>query len=152
MKNLITTFLLLFLYGCGYSSIYENQNFSNLNINVGTMQGDKEFNNILKNELILYSNKNSKKNYFLTINSKYQKDVISKNSSGVATDYKLSLTSKISVKIKDEIKNFEFKEAINIKNNTDSFEQNRYEKNVKKNFASSIREQLIIKMLEVYDY
>ena len=40
---------------------------------------------------------------------------------------------------------------MNIKNNSNSFEQNNYEKNVKRNFASSIREKIIIKIFELND-
>jgi hypothetical protein len=36
-------------------------------------------------------------------------------------------------------------------NNTDIFEQNNYEKNLKKNFASSIVKKLIIKILRTND-
>ena len=43
------------------------------------------------------------------------------------------------------------KKNFNIKNNLDSFEQNNYERNIKKNFASSIREKLITKILNTND-
>ena len=45
----------------------------------------------------------------------------------------------------------EFNENINIKNQSDSFEQNTYEKNIKRNFASSIREKLITEILNIND-
>jgi hypothetical protein len=39
-----------------------------------------------------------------------------------------------------------FSESINIKDQADTFEQDSYEKNIKRNFASSIREKLISKI------
>ena len=46
---------------------------------------------------------------------------------------------------------FKFEESINIKNQSDTFEQNIYEKNIKRNFASSIREKLISAILSLDD-
>ena len=50
------------------------------------MTGDNAINNLIKNELKFYSNKKSNIKYNISINSKYQKIIISKNSAGVATD------------------------------------------------------------------
>ena len=49
------------------------------------------------------------------------------------------------------IHDLEFSESINIKNNSNSFEQDKYERNIKKNFASLVREKLIIKMFNLND-
>ena len=73
----------------------------------------------------------------------YEKEVLAKDSSGVITDYNLSVTSVFSVDLNNKNKTFKFEENINIKNQTDTFEQNTYEKNIKRNFASSIREKLL---------
>ncbi len=45
----------------------------------------------------------------------------------------------------------EFNESINIKNNSNSFEQNKYERNIKQNFASLVREKLVIKIFNLDD-
>ena len=115
------------------------------------MKGDNEFNNFIKNEINLYSNNNSKNKYEISILSKYDKNTISKDTSGVATNFKVYVNAKISIINGDKIKEFEFNEKINIKNNLDAFEQNNYERNIKKNFASSIREKLITKILNTND-
>ena len=151
MKNIILICFVFFLSSCGYSSIYKNQKSQNFQINIHEMTGDNEFNNLLKNELKLYSNTNSNKKYDISLNSEYQKIIVSKNSSGVATDYKILVNTKIKINLNEETKNLEFNESINIKNNSNSFEQNRYERNVKRNFASSIREKFLIKILNLND-
>ena len=115
------------------------------------MMGDNEFNSYIKNELKLFSNNNPDEIYDITLNSNYQKSVISKNTSGVATNYNISADVKINLSLNGKITNLAFNENINIKNNSNSFEQNNYEKSVKRNFASSIREKLIIKILELND-
>ena len=151
MKKTFLIVLILFLSGCGYSSIYKDQKFQDFQINITNMYGDNEFNNLIKNQLTLYSNINSEKKYYLIINSNFKKIDITKNSSGVTSDFKLSILTNINVKFNGKNKNFQFKEIINIKNNTNSFEQKNYERNVKRNFASSIREKLIIEILSIND-
>jgi hypothetical protein len=151
MRNIILIFCLIFLCSCGYTSIYKNQKSQNFQINIIEMVGDNEFNNLFRNELGLYSNTDSNEKYDILVNSKYQKIIVSKNSSGVATDYKILVNTKINVNLNKETKKLEFNESINIKNNSNSFEQNRYERNIKRNFASSIREKFLIKILNLND-
>ena len=151
MKNIILISFLLFIYSCGYTSVYKNQKSINFQINVIEMIGDNEFNNLIKNELKMYSKQNPKNIYNISINSTYQKTTISKNSEGVAIDYKLSANTTISTNFYDKVKIFEFEENINIKNSSNSFDQNVYEKNIKKNFASSVREKFIIKVFDLND-
>jgi hypothetical protein len=147
MKNLILILVLFFLNSCGYTSVYKNQKLQDFQISIIEMTGDDEINKLIKKELELYSNKQSNAKYNVSINSKYQKIIISKNSAGEATDYSLLVDT--IIKFNKEGKNniLNFQESINIKNNSNSFEQNNYEKNIKKNFASSIREKFIIKIL-----
>ena len=151
MKNIILISFLLFIYSCGYTSVYKNQKTIDFQINVIEMIGDNEFNNLIKNELKMYSKQNPKNIYNISINSTYQKTTISKNSAGVAVNYKLSANTTISINFYDKVKVLEFEEKINIKNSSNSFDQNVYEKNIKKNFASSIREKFIIKMFNLDD-
>ena len=151
MKNLAILTFVLFLTHCGYSSIYKNQQSFDFQFNIIKTEGDYEMNNLIKNEIKLYSNSDSQKFYNIKINSDYKKEVLTKNSSGVITDYNLTTTSEISINLKNQTKIFEFEESINIKNQSDIFEQNIYEKNIKRNFASSIREKLITAILTLND-
>ena len=151
MKNLTLIFLLLFLSGCGYSSIYKNQQLQDFQLNIITTEGDYEINNLIKNEIKLYSNKESQNIYDIKIDTDYEKKVLTKNSSGVITDYNLSVITIFSINLKNQNENFKFEENINIKNQSDTFEQNTYEKNIKRNFASSIREKLISAILNLND-
>ena len=151
MKNIILISFLLFIYSCGYTSVYKNQNSNNFQINIVEMQGDNDINNMIKNELKFYSNRNSEKKYDISINSDYQKIIISKNSAGVATDYKLLVDTKITINFNNKTDIFNFSENINMKSNSNSFEQNNYERNLKKNFASSIRDKFIIKIFDLDD-
>ena len=152
MKNIILICCLVFLNSCGYTSIYKNQKTQDFQINIIQMTGDKELNNLIKNEIGLYSNLNSNIKYDISIESNYQKIIVSKNASGVAADFKILANTKVKVNINNEIKNLEFNEKINIKNNSNSFEQTKYERNIKRNFASSIREKIFTKIVNLNDH
>tara|TARA_B100000035_G_scaffold165775_1_gene141456 strand:- start:601 stop:1059 length:459 start_codon:yes stop_codon:yes gene_type:complete len=151
MKNIAILTFLLFLSHCGYSSIYKDQQSLDFQINIIKTEGDYEMNNLIKNEIKINTNTDSQNIYNVKINSEYKRKVLTKNSSGVITDYNLSAISKVSVNLKDQTKIFKFEESINIKNESDTFEQNIYEKNIKRNFASSIREKLISAILSLND-
>jgi len=147
MKNIILILFLFFLNNCGYTSVYKNQNSQDFQIKVINMTGDNEINNLIKNELKFYSNRSSNIKYDISINSKYQKIIVSKNSAGVATDYKLIAETVISFDKEGKNNILNFNENINIKSNSNFNEQNNYEKSIKKNFASSISNKFIIKIL-----
>ena len=151
MKNTTLIILILFLYSCGYSSIYKNQTSQNFKINIIEKKGNSEMNNLIKNEIKLYSVKNTTNIYNLKIDTDYKKEILTKDSAGIITDYKLSVTSIFRVDLKGVTKVIELKETINIKNQSDSFEQNTYEKNIKRNFASSIRKKLISEIFSIND-
>ena len=151
MRKITLIVLLLFLSSCGYSSIYKNQKSLDFKINILSEAGDNEMNNLIKNEIRLYSSKDSKNIYNLNIDTEYEKKILTKNSSGVITDYILSTASEFSIDLKNQTKIFKFEESINIKNQSDTFEQNIYEKNIKRNFASSIREKLFSAILSLND-
>ena len=151
MRNLKLIILLLFLSSCGYSSIYKNQQSLNFQLNIIGTEGDYEMNNLISNEIKLNSNKDSQNIYDINIDTDYKKDILTKNSSGVITDYNLSVVSVFSINLKNKNETFKFEENINIKSQSDIFEQNTYEKNIKRNFASSIRGKLISAILSLND-
>ena len=88
MKNLIIITVLFFVTACGYTSVYKNKT-TDLQINIMEMKGDNEFNNFIKNEINLYSNDSSKNKFEISILSNYNKKTISKDASGVATNFKV---------------------------------------------------------------
>ena len=151
MKKITLIILVLFLYSCGYSSIYKNLKLQNFKINIIEAKGNSEMNNLIKNEIKLYSGKDTTNIYNLKINTKYLKEALTKDSAGLITDYKLSVTSTFTIDLKEKTQVIEIKETINIKNQSDSFEQNKYEKNIKRSFASSIREKLISEIYNIND-
>ena len=146
MKKKLLIFLLIFLTNCGYTPIYQNIKSSDLSVNIVSTNGNEEMNSLIKNELELYFNKESKNKYDVSMNTNYEKKIISKNNSGATSSYQLLVETSFTIINKDKKNNFLFTEKINIENNPDSFAQKSYEDIIKRNFASSIREKLIMKL------
>ncbi|MDA9153004.1 hypothetical protein N9N83_01620 [Candidatus Pelagibacter sp.] len=151
VKKTIVIFLLILLNNCGYTSIYSNTANNDLKLNIISINGDDDFNNQIKTHAALYSNSDSENEYKVIVNSNYEKIIIAKDSSGIATDYKVIATANFTVKSNGKDENIRFQETIRMVNNSDIFEQNTYEKNLKRNFASSIIKKLIIKILTISD-
>ena len=149
MKKIILISILFFIYGCGYTTVYKSIGVQDFQFVIKEIQGDRVMNNLIKNQLNLYSNKESINKVEIEIDTKFEKTVLTKDSSGLATDYNLTVNSLLSLYFNEKSKVINLSETINIKNQTDNFEQNSYEKNVKRNFASSIRQKLISEVLSL---
>ena len=146
MKNKLLIILLIFLTSCGYSPIYQNVKSNDLAINIVSYNGNAEMNDLIKNELDLYFNSESENKYDVSFNTNYEKRIISKDNSGTASSYQLFVETNFSVITKNKKDNFLFTEKLNLENNPDTFAQKSYEDIIKRNFASSIREKLILKL------
>jgi len=144
-KNIIVISLIFFLTSCGFSPIYiknTNTNFSIENVNY---QGDRELNNFLKINLNQYKNEKSNKKIFIEAKSGYEKTILTKNSSGDVTNYKL--IAKVTFLIKSTNKKINITEEKIISSMDDKFEETRKERTVKRNFALSISNKLISELV-----
>ena len=144
-KNIIVISLIFFLTNCGFSPIYiknTNTNFSIENVNY---QGDRELNNFLKTNLNQYKNEKTNKKIFIEAKSGYEKIILTKNSSGDVTNYKL--IAKVTFLIKSTNKKINITEEKIISSMDDKFEETRKERTVKQNFALSISNKLISELV-----
>ena len=150
MKRLIIIILLTTIYGCGYTSVYKNQNKTDLFINVIDSNGDFELNNFIKNELKIASNINSIRKYNISYETKYEKIILAKDATGTATDYRLDMNVKFQIisKNKNEIN---FSDSFKIKNNSENFEQSNYERDIKRNFSKAAKNELIRNLMKIND-
>ena len=150
MKKIIIVLMFL-LYGCGYSSVYKNQKNNDILITIVDMKGDNILNNSLKNQLTMASNKNSINIFNISLITDYEKIIISKNTAGLVTDYKLQTTVNFNVTKNGINKKITLSESLDIKNEGENFEQIKYENSIKINFAISIQEKLIPYLLRFDD-
>ena len=118
-------------------------------INILSSEGDVEINNYINEELRPYTRKNAEKKFDIKIDTNFSKEIISKSSKGKVLNYELSVTSKFIVIYKNEEKIIILSEKLNIESNKDSFEQKIYEVKIKKNFANSIKEKLVLRLSNI---
>lgn len=149
MKKYFYILILIFLSQCGYSALYDNKKSNDISITIIQMQGDKKMNNLIKSQLTNYINKGKDKNYKIEIDTKYNKSIISKDKKGVASEYKLITNANFKIYFEEKEFNFSIEEKLNTKNSTNSFELKKYEQIIKYNFAESIKEKLILKLLTI---
>mgnify|MGYP001355120229 CR=1 FL=1 len=147
-KKFFIFFILIFVSGCGFTPLYNDNNKSNYNILITDQKGDQVLNNLIVEEIQRISNLNSSDNLYLKIDTKYEKKIISKDTKGSASEYELSVLTYFSISGLENNQKFLFKEKQNLKNISDTFEQKNYENIIKRNFASSLVRKLNLKILE----
>ena len=95
--NIILIFILSFLIlSCGYKKINQGEStvyFQNININ-----GDKRVGFMLKNDLMLISNKDAKNTYVLNLETTKKKTNKIKNAAGKVTRYNLEISTSLLFK------------------------------------------------------
>jgi len=144
-KNIILISLIFFLTQCGFSPIYlknTNTNFSIENVNY---KGDRDLNNFLKTNLAQYKNDKSDMKIFIEAESEYKKIVLTKNTAGEVTNYKL--IAKIIFLVKPNNRKINIIEEEIISSMDDKFEEARKERTTKQNFARSISNKLISELV-----
>ena len=144
-KNIILISLIFFLTQCGFSPIYlknTNTNFSIENVNYN---GDRDLNNFLKTNLDQYKNNKSDMKILIEAESEYEKIVLTKNTAGEVTNYKL--IAKIIFLIKPTNKKINITEEEIISSMDDKFEEARKERATKQNFAKTISNKLISELV-----
>lgn len=150
-KNLLFIIFFISLYQCGYTAVYNGEQFHNFKIIVENMDGDENFNKILNSKLRELKNNDSKNVFYIKINSNSQKKVFAKDSAGKATNYELELMTKFEIRYKGKVESVLFREYFKLSSNDDSLKQKRYENNLKDNFAISIKDKLILKLNSMND-
>ena len=152
IKKLFPIFLIiLFLSNCGYTPRYALNKNVNFSINLIELKGDREFNNSLKSKIARYGKEDdNKKFYDLSLTTKYDKNIKSKDSAGLAQEYELVIT--VTAIIKSELidpKKLVFKETFNMKKFEDSFEEKNYEKIIKENLSDIILDRIIMYLFKL---
>ena len=122
------------------------ENNINFSITLNKINGSRTINNLFKSTLNTYNLKNAENNYNIDINTKYIKDIIAKDTTGAATEYKLSIDVSFKVNSENYAKEFIFKESFNMKSISDKLAEGDYEKNIQSNLVNIITRKLILQL------
>tara|TARA_B110000008_G_C16631069_1_gene428580 strand:- start:118 stop:576 length:459 start_codon:yes stop_codon:yes gene_type:complete len=148
-KNTIIISLIFILTSCGFTPIYLNNNNINFSIEQVDYIGDKELNNFLKIQLNKYKKKDVDDKIYIEVNSVYNKNVLSKNEAGEATNYELKVD--VTFLIKSTNRKIKITEKKIIESMDDKFEENRKERSVKQSFAYSISNKFKSELINTND-
>jgi hypothetical protein len=144
-KNIIGIFLIIFLNSCGFTPIYLKKNDVQFSIEQVNYSGDRDLNNFLKINLDQYKNEKIKNKISIDVKSTYEKMILSKDGTGEVTNYQLE--AEVIFIIKSNNKEIQIIEKKIIDAMDDKFEEARYERIIKQNFASSITNKLISELI-----
>ncbi len=149
-NNIIIISLLFLLNNCGFTPIYLNNTDTNFSIEQIDYFGDRELNNFLKTNLKNYQNIKSDNKFFIEVNSNFNKIILSKDGTGEATNYQL--VAEVTFLINPISKEIKITEKKIMESKSDKFEETRYEKIIKQNFASSISNKLRSELTIINDF
>ena len=145
-KIFFTIIILNLLSHCEYNPVFSNQNKVNYKIIVTSVTGDKEINNFIATMIKRNSEESSNKILNVSFDTKYTKNILTKNAAGRITDYQVNVITKFTIQKENNSENFSINEKFNFKKMTDMYEEKNYERTIRKNLANSISQKLILKL------
>ena len=150
MKKFILNFIIfIFINGCGYVPLYSIDNKVNFNIGKIIITGDRDLNQNIVNQLKNLKSKkeNNAKIYNLTIKTGIEKIITSKDSKGNPKTYKMiSIVNLTTIKDGKEY-NLGLETVENYNDISSKFELESFERNLKKNSASKITQEIIVYLI-----
>ena len=153
LAKFVLVFMILGLTSCSYSPIFSEKNY-NFEINEIVLTGEKDVNKILIEKFNRIKNNQNleKKEYKLFINSKKQRNIVSKNSKGDPLKFELIITVQYEIIFNE---NLILKKAIeknNIYNNdSDLFKLEQSEKIIIDNISGNISDNIISSIINLDD-
>ena len=146
IKSIYIIAIFLLFISCGYSPLYKDLTNVNFSISLNEINGNRTINNLIISKLNTYKSNVTGKEYDIDINSKYTKDIIAKDTTGAATEYKLTISASFQVNSSDYEREFLFKESFNMKSIADKLEEQDYEETIKSNLVNTITRKLILQL------
>ena len=144
-KNIIILTLIFFLANCGFTPIYLKNDNVNFSIEQIEFTGDRDLNNFLKINLDRYKNQRKDNKISLDVETKYEKNILSKDGTGKISSYQLNAEAIFIIKSTN--KKIRIKEKKILESKDDKFEEARNEKSIKQSFANSLSNKLISELI-----
>lgn len=138
----------IFLVSCGYTPIYSNLKNKDINIEIQKISGNQEINNLIIQKLSRYQNKDSELVYNIEAKSNFEKSILTKDTAGNATNFRLNLNITFIFMDSGNLKEFVFSEKFDMKKGDNIFEEEKYE-NIIKNDMTNIIIQRFISRLQI---
>ena len=144
IRKIFYFLLIVALSGCGYESIYFNNNKLNLPIKEFELTGDKNVNRKIISILNLKKDNSKNTNYVLRLDSQKLLETAAKDKAGNATIFKTSLKVKIQLTKNGKLINGKtFDDSFTYSNSEDKFNLSQYQKSIEENLIDKISEKII---------
>lgn len=148
-KYFILFLFFLFFYGCNFTPVYKNIKNLDFSIKINEFYGNKKINNKIETKLNTYRSDEKSKIYEINFESKYFKNILTKNLSGAATEYKVVLETIFYVKSEGLQKEYKFSENFNMQSFNDKLEEQDYENSIQDSLTNIITRKLILRLSQV---
>ena len=153
LAKILLVFMILGLTSCSYSPIFSEKNY-NFEINEIVLTGEKDINKILREKFNRIKNNQNleKKEYKLLINSKKERNIVSKNSKGDPLKFELIIAVQYEIIFNENLLLKKTIEKNNIYNNdSDLFKLEQSEKIIIENISGNISDNIISSIINLND-
>ena len=149
IKNLTFFLFFLILTNCGFSPIYYGNQNTDFKIEITNLAGDRDMNNLIKSNLIRYSDEDKLDVIKVKIYSAYNKKSLAKDTTGKTTDYRIETTFSFEAEINGKLTNININEAFDYRNIDDTIELIKYEDTVRQNIANTAVQKFISQVMRI---
>ena len=148
-KILIFILIVSFTSNCGYTPMYKNLKNLNFSVEIKNSSGNRDINNKIKNKLNSYEIKDIDKVYLIDFKTDYKKNIVSKDSTGAATEYKIILECIFIISNSEFNKELKYVETFNMQSFTDKLDEKDYEQSIQNSLTNIIVRKLILQLSQI---
>ena len=142
-------FIFLFLTSCGYTGLYKDYDKKQILVKEKIFRGESSLDNRIYNKLNIQESTDPSA-YTIEINSNRKTEMLSKNKSGEAKIYKMTISSQIIVKQEGTtLINKKIFKNITYNNLENKFELLKYERDLENNLVNQIADNIGIELLSI---
>ena len=150
IKNILIIILPIFiLSNCGYAPIYKNLENVNFSIDIIEFSGDRSINNKIKSRLKNYTLNEKENKFTISFNSDYRKNIVAKDTTGAATEYKIIIETEFIILSSNEEQQLKLVESFNMQKINDKLEEQDYEESIKNSLTNIIARKLILRLSQI---
>ena len=151
-KKILFIFIIFMLSHCGYSPIYKDVNNTNFSISLDKINGNRNINNKIKSKLSGYVLNDANKYFKVNLNSDYKKNIVAKDTTGAATEYKIIIETTFYVSSENFQRELNYKESFNMQSFSDKLEEQDYEESIQDSLTNIIVKKLILQLSQIKWY
>ena len=146
IKHIFYLITLIVFTNCGYTPVSKNIDDVNFIIKISEINGERKIDNLIKSNLKNYAFNDSENIFDVKVDTKYTKNIIAKDSTGAATEYKIIIEVIFRVNSKNYNNEYKFKESFNMQSMSDKLDEQDYEENIQSNLVNTITRKFILRL------